>query len=92
MVTKYATVGAFLDSYEHTWDRFKEVAAAGRLPKIYLPCGTEDRMYPKVLQFQHYAGKLSATGITFDFIPGGGGGFGFCDAILPRLLDFFEIR
>ena len=92
MVTKYASVGAFLDSYEHTWDRFKEVAAAGRLPKIYLPCGTEDRMYPKVLQFQHYAGKLSATGITFDFIPGGGGGFGFCDAILPRLLDFFEIR
>lgn len=92
MVAKYASVGAFLDSYEHTWDRFREVAAAGRLPKIYLPCGTEDGMYSKVLQFKHYADALDATGIDYDFIPEGGGGFEFCDYILPKILDFFGIR
>jgi putative tributyrin esterase len=91
-ISKYASVGAFLDSYEHTWDRFREVAAAGRLPNLYLPCGTEDRMYPKVLQFKQYADTLGASGITYDFIPGEGGGFGFCDAILPKMLDFFEIK
>jgi len=92
MIAKYASVGDFLDSNEHSWDRFREVSVAGRLPKIYLPCGVEDRMYPKVLQFKQYAEKLGATGITYDFIPAAGGGFGFCDDILPKLLDFFDIK
>jgi putative tributyrin esterase len=91
MVSKYPNVGAFLDSCEHTWDRFREAVKSGGLPKIHLPCGTEDRMYPKVLQFKQYAEALGANGINYDFIPGGGGGFGFCDTILPRMLDFFEI-
>jgi putative tributyrin esterase len=92
MIAKYPTVGAFLDSYEHTWDRFREVVSAGRLPRIYLPCGTEDRMYQKVLQLKQYAEELGATGITYDFIHGEGGGFGFCDYILPRMMDFFDIK
>ncbi len=91
MITKYSSVGAFLDSYEHTWDRFREVAAIGRLPKIYLPCGTEDRMHQKVLQFKQYAEELVAKGITYDFISGGGG-FGFCDYVLPKMMDFFDIK
>ena len=43
MIAKYPAVGDFLDSYEHTWDRFREAVVASRLPPIYLPCGTEDR-------------------------------------------------
>jgi S-formylglutathione hydrolase FrmB len=92
MIAKYPTVGDFLDSYEHTWDRFREVVAAGRLPKIYMPCGTDDRNHQKVLQFKQYAEELGAAGITYDFIPGEGGGFGFCDLILPKMMDFFGIR
>jgi S-formylglutathione hydrolase FrmB len=92
MIAKYPTVGAFLDSCEHTWDRFREVVAAGRLPNIYLPCGTEDRMYQKILQVKQYAEELGAKGITYDFIAGEGGGFGFCDYILPKMMDFFNIK
>ena len=92
MIAKYATVGDFLDSYEHTWDRFREVVAAGTLPRIYLACGTEDRSYQKILQFKQYAEELGATGITYDFTHGEGGGFGFCDYILPRMMDFFDIK
>lgn len=90
-IVKYSSVGAFLDSYEHTWDRFREVVAAGKVPKTYLPCGTEDVMYPKVLRFKEYAEELGAEGITFEFVEGAGGGFGFCDSILPKMLDFFGI-
>ncbi len=92
MIAKYPMVGDFLDSYEHTWNRFREVVAAGRLPKIYLACGTEDRGYQKMLQLKQYAEELGAQGITYDFIPGEGGGFGFCDYILPKMMDFFDIK
>jgi putative tributyrin esterase len=92
MIAKYPSVGDFLDSYEHTWDRFREVVAAGKLPRTYLPCGTEDRMYQKVLAFQQYAKELGATGITYDFAPGAGGGFEFCESVLPKMLDFFGIK
>ncbi len=84
MVAKYPSVGAFLDSDEHTWDRFREAAQAGRLPKTYLPCGTEDRMYQKVLRFREYAEELGAEGITYDFVPGAGGGFAFCESVLSE--------
>jgi S-formylglutathione hydrolase FrmB len=90
-ISKYASVGDFLDSSEHTWDRFREAVAAGKVPRTYLPCGTEDLMYPKVLRFKEYADELGAEGITYEFVKGAGGGFGFCDSILPRMLDFFAI-
>ncbi len=90
-IVKYASVGDFLDSYEHTWDRFREAVAVGSLPKVYLPCGTEDVMYQKVLRFREYADELGAQSITYEFVEGAGGGFGFCDSVLPRMLDFFGI-
>ncbi len=90
-IVKYASVGGFLDSCEHTWDRFREAVAAGNVPKTYLPCGTEDGMYQKVLRFKEYAEKLGAEGITFESVEGAGGGFGFCDFVLPKMLAFFGI-
>ncbi len=93
MITKYPSVGAFLDScYEHTWNRFPETVAAGNLPKVYLSCGTEDRNYQKVLQLKQYAEELGAESITYEFVPGLNGGFGFCDHMLPKVMDFFDIK
>jgi putative tributyrin esterase len=91
-IAKYPSVGAFLDSAEHTWDRFGEAVKAGRLPKTYLPCGTDDRMYQKVLRFRAHAEGLGARGITYDFVEGAGSGFGFCESILPKMLAFFGIE
>jgi putative tributyrin esterase len=91
-IAKYPSVGAFLDSYEHTWDRLREVVAAGNLPKVYLPCGTKDMMYPRVLKVKEYTEKLGAKSITYDFLEGEGGGWGFCDLILPKMMDFFDIK
>jgi putative tributyrin esterase len=91
MIAKYPTVGDFLDSYEHTWDRFREAVVAGRLPRIYLACGTDDRSYPKILKFKQYAEDVGAKGITYDFIPGEGGGFEFWNEAILKVMDFFGI-
>lgn len=89
MISKYSTVGAFLDSPEHTYNRFKEAAENGTLPKAYTPCGTEDRGIKGVKAFEVYAASLGADSITFEYIPGGGG-YAFCDQVLPGILDFFQ--
>jgi putative tributyrin esterase len=95
MITKYSTVGDFLDSPEHTWDRFVEVAAAGRLPRIYLPCGTScgptDKSSERVFTFKDGADKLGVCDIVYDFIPSYGHNFEFWQHILPKVLDFFRI-
>jgi putative tributyrin esterase len=95
MISKYATVGDFLDSSEHTWDRFREVAAAGNLPRTYLPCGAScrptDKSYERVLKFKDGAEKLGVTNLTFDFVPGYGHSFEFWQHILPKVLEFFGI-
>lgn len=91
-IAKYPTVGVFLDSYEHAWDRLREVVAAGKLPKVYLPCGTKDIMYPRVLKVKEYTDELGAKGITYEFLEDVEGGWGFCDIILPKMLDYFGIK
>jgi putative tributyrin esterase len=95
MITKYSTVGEFLDSPEHTWDRFREVAVAGKLPRTYLPCGTScgpsDKSYARVLKFKEGAEMLGVANITFDLVPGYGHSFEFWQHILPKVLEFFGI-
>ena len=92
MIAKYATVGDFLDSYECTWDRFREVAANGKLPRIYVSCGTEERSYESLLKFKAEAEELGAKDIFYDFITGEGHGFEFWDSVIPKVLDFFGIK
>lgn len=95
MITKYSTVGDFLDSYEHTWDRFREVAMAGKLPKIYLPCGAtceaDDLSCQRVYEFKKYAEELGVNDIVFDFVPGYGHSYDFWRHIMPKVLTFFGI-
>jgi putative tributyrin esterase len=95
MITKYSTVGDFLDSSEHTWDRFREVAASGKLPRTYLPCGIScgptDKSSERVLKFKEGAEKLGVTDIVYDFVPGYGHNFEFWQHILPKVLEFFGI-
>jgi S-formylglutathione hydrolase FrmB len=92
MIAKYATVGEFLDSYECTWERFRQAAATGKLPKIYITCGTGERSYDKLLRLKEQADELGVKDIAYDFIPGDGHGFEFWDQVMPRVLDFFGIR
>ena len=91
MITKYSTVGDFLDSYECTWERFAEVVKEGRLPRTYMTCGTGDRSYNKVLELKEYAQSLDAGNIEYDFVPDHSGGYAYCDLVMPRIFDFFEI-
>lgn len=95
MIIKYPTVGDFLDSYEHTWVRFREAAAAGRLPRTYLPCGNgcgpSDNSANRVKEFRQYAEGLGVKDIVFDFVPGYGHNWEFWQHILPKVLEFFSI-
>jgi putative tributyrin esterase len=91
MIAKYATVGEFLDSYECTWERFREVAASKKLPQIYIACGTNDRSYEKLIKFQKYAEELGINEIQYDFVAGEGHSFTLWDAVMPKVLEFFGI-
>lgn len=91
MIAKYPTVGDFLDSYECSWERFREVAAAGKLPKTYVACGVEDRSYQKVLAFKKFAEELGVNTIVYDFVPNEGHSFECWNSVLPNMLDFFEM-
>jgi putative tributyrin esterase len=92
MIAKYSTVGEFLDSSECTWERFREAAAAGKLPRIYITCGTNERSYAKLLKLKDEADHLGISDITYDFISGDGHGFEFWDHVMPKVLDFFGVR
>jgi len=91
MVAKYATVGDFLDSREHTWDRFAEAAAGHALPKAYLPCSRTDRMYGGVRKLQELAEQLHSDSIVFD-IRDSGEGYEFAESVLPDIMIHFGLR
>lgn len=89
MIAKYPSVGDFLDSSECTWERFREAVAAESLLPTYIACGTEDRNYPKLVEFREFAEELGAQGIYYDFVPGAGHNFEFWNAVIPKAMNFF---
>ena len=90
-VAKYETVQEFLDSYENAWDRFAEVVKAGKLPKMYVSCGTKDKnVYPRFLRFRKYASDLGAD-IFFEEVEGYGHEFALWDITLRTAMDYFGI-
>jgi putative tributyrin esterase len=88
MITKYDTVGAFLDSYEHTCDRYREAVNQGtNLPEIYLLCDTGERSYDKVKAFEQQTKAWENTGLIFEYTEKGFHEYAFCDDVLPRVLE-----
>lgn len=90
MICKYATVGEFLDSPEHTQPRFEEAAKAGALPaKLFLAGGTEE---PGLNQLKAQAQALGLAGAHYYQVQGPGGhGFEFWNQLLEPMLQFFGV-
>lgn len=90
-VAKYKTVQIFLDSYENAWDRFPEVVKAGKLPKMYVSCGTKDKnVYPRFLRFKKYAESLNAD-VKFEEEEGYCHEYALWDISIQKALDYFNI-
>jgi putative tributyrin esterase len=88
-IAKYPTVGDFLDSYEHTWARFREAAAAEKLPKVYLPGTTRDG---KMLEFKEYADALRVKNIAYDLSDVNAHCFDFWESAVRKFLDFAGLK
>ena len=92
MIAKYPTVGAFLDSCEHTLYRYREAAQKGTLPKFYVPYSNmEPKKSHSMLWFRRVTDELNLDHVTFEEIPNDSTAFGFCDEFLPKMLKFFRL-
>ena len=90
-VAKYDTVQDFLDSCENAWDRLPEVAGAGKLPQMYVSCGTKDQnVYPRFLRFKKYAQEIHAD-IFFEEEEGFGHEYALWDISIRKAMDYFGI-
>jgi len=88
MITKFPTVGEFLDSAEYAWNRVKEIAAAGKFPKTYLPGSSKDS---KLLEFKKYTEELEIKEISYDLSDVDAHCFEFWDNAIQKAMDFFGI-
>lgn len=90
-VAKYPTVGDYLSSVENAWDRFIEVAKSGRMPKLFVCCGTEDQnVYPRFLRFRHLAEELGVQA-TFVEYPGYKHEWTLWDKAIQQAMDYFGL-
>ena len=92
MIAKYPSVADYINSYECMWEQLPEVAKKRNLPPMYVTCGTNDDCYPKVMEFEEYAGSLGINNITYNYVEGYGHDYVFWDLALQKSLDFFESR
>ncbi len=89
MICKYSCVGDFLDSIENNWELFCSMAKEGKLPKMFIVGGTEDRNVQKIRAFTD---SVALDNVKYSCVEGRGGhGFDFWDGFLPEMLEFFEI-
>ncbi len=90
VIAKYPTARAFTESFECMWNRFPEAVQGGKLPKIYVACGTEDLFYPTTKDFERMARELGVRDIRFHFAQGVGHSEEFFDRQLGECLDWME--
>lgn len=90
-ISKYATVGEFLDSYENTMARFEDAVKTGRLPKVYIPGGTEPRDR-KLLEFKKHVEELGLSGFTFSITDENTHCFAFWEKAVRDFLDFAGVK
>lgn len=84
------SVEAYLASSENIWDRFKQLAGCGKLPKLYFATGTEDFLYPAYTKFKAYAQEIGLDA-TFEEGPGGHE-WRFWDTYIQKALAFFGLE
>jgi pimeloyl-ACP methyl ester carboxylesterase len=92
MIAKYPTVGAFLDSCEHTWARFSDAARSGKIPNIFAATGGKEHNAGKMIAFKEYAIKLGISAIELYIDPNFGHEFAFWDQALLKAMDHFNIN
>ena len=89
MIARYDTVADYVRSPECTWERFRDAAQAGRIPKLLFCCGELDDCYPKVQAFRQFAASLGQTDIPCIGIPDCG--HAQSDVVLKRALEEMEL-
>lgn len=70
MIARYPDVQSYIDSMECTWERYRERAASGKMPRLLFCCGTEDGCFDKVRAFKAYAESIGAPDIQCEYMPG----------------------
>ncbi|MFT8329692.1 MAG: alpha/beta hydrolase-fold protein [Oenococcus oeni] len=92
MISKYNSVTDFLNSPEHTYDRLDEALKKGNIPPVYLASDIGESNYKDIFEFKEYVEKADRKIIIkFDFSNKNKNGYDFCDYVLPRMLNFFEV-
>lgn len=92
MISKYATVQDFLNSFEHTGDRWKELTVEDKIPQIYLPTDSGEKSYDKIKRFEaENCQTAQIKQVQFDYSDLGINGYTFCDIALKKMLDIFDI-
>ena len=89
MIARYDTVQDYVNSMECTWERFRDGAKAGKLPRLLFCCGDQDGCYEKVKQFRSFTEELGITDIQYEFIPGYG--HDHSDVPLRRAIEIMGI-
>lgn len=91
MIGKYPTVGGFLDSMENTWDRYIEVCEQGRLPKLWVAVGSEDRCTSRVADLKMLAEETGDDKTVFTEILGHGHTYEMALIALWQFLDYVDL-
>lgn len=91
-ICTYPTVGAFLDSMENTLARFKEAAAEGRLPKIFLS-GAEEAQWGSMMGiFRRYVEENQIKNVTFDMYQCATHNSLFWEQSVERFMEFAGLK
>lgn len=91
-IARCPTVRDFLNSRENVRDRFRDTAKEGKVPAMYVSCGTEDEnVYPRFLAFRKLAEELGVDSITFRAVPGFRHEYALWDQELPRVFDYWGL-
>lgn len=91
-ICTYPTVGAFLDSIENTLARFREAAAAGTLPKIFLS-GAEEKQWGSMMSvFRQYVEENHIGNVTFDMYQCPTHNSPFWEQSVERFMEFAGLK
>lgn len=81
----------FLNSVENTWRIAGEKAGTGELPRLYVACGEDDKLYKLYQEFKEYAQSIGLEA-TFESEPGYRHEWRFWDMYIEKALDFFGLE